>query len=101
MGPPKRRSPTRRSEANGASRSGARKATGRNFTAAPDSRQALVYIDRYGHKHTEAILRNWSPATIKALCVRRLAQARSGRDAGASCNARRDRPDPQAEKTRR
>jgi hypothetical protein len=29
-------------------------------------------IDKYGHVHGEAIFRNWSPAAIKALGIRRV-----------------------------
>jgi hypothetical protein len=29
-------------------------------------------IDRYGHLHSEAIFKNWSPAAIKALGIRRV-----------------------------
>ena len=31
-------------------------------------------VDRYGHVHSEAIFRNWSPAAIKALGVRRIGE---------------------------
>ncbi len=30
------------------------------------------YIDKHGHAHTEAVLRHWSPAVLKALGVRRI-----------------------------
>jgi hypothetical protein len=30
------------------------------------------FIDKHGHLHSEAILRNWSPAAIRALGIRRL-----------------------------
>jgi hypothetical protein len=29
-----------------------------------------VFVDRFGHHHSEAILKNWSPAAIKALGIR-------------------------------
>ena len=29
-------------------------------------------IDRYGHEHSEAIFRNWTPAAIKAMGIRRV-----------------------------
>jgi len=29
-------------------------------------------IDKHGHRHSEAIFRNWSPAAIKALGIRRV-----------------------------
>jgi hypothetical protein len=29
-------------------------------------------IDKHGHLHSEAIFRNWSPAAIKALGIRRV-----------------------------
>lgn len=29
-------------------------------------------VDRFGHAHSEAIFRNWSPAVIKALGIRRV-----------------------------
>jgi hypothetical protein len=31
-------------------------------------------VDKYGHPHSEAVLRNWSPAAIRALGIRRRAQ---------------------------
>ena len=33
---------------------------------------ASQLIDKYGHRHSEAIFRNWSPAAIKALGIRRV-----------------------------
>jgi hypothetical protein len=29
-------------------------------------------IDKYGHVHSEAVLRNWTPAAVKALGIHRL-----------------------------
>jgi hypothetical protein len=29
-------------------------------------------IDRYGHLHSEAVLRNWHPTVIKSLGIRRI-----------------------------
>ena len=29
-------------------------------------------IDRHGHRHTEAVLRHWSPAILKVLGIRRV-----------------------------
>jgi hypothetical protein len=29
-------------------------------------------VDRYGNLHTEGVLRNWSPAALKALGIRRV-----------------------------
>jgi hypothetical protein len=28
------------------------------------------FIDRYGHRHSDAVLRNWSPAAIRAMGIR-------------------------------
>jgi hypothetical protein len=35
-------------------------------------------IDRYGHEHSEAILRNWTPAAIKAMGIRRVGDEPKG-----------------------
>lgn len=35
-------------------------------------------IDEYGHRHSEAVFRNWSPAAIKALGIRRVGGAPDG-----------------------
>ena len=32
-----------------------------------------LYIDKHGHRHTEAVLRHWSPAVLKALGIRLVA----------------------------
>jgi hypothetical protein len=32
----------------------------------------LVFIDRHGHLHTEAVLHNWSEAALRALGIRRV-----------------------------
>ena len=40
--------------------------------------QADQLVDRYGHLHSEAIFRNWSPAAIKALGVRRIPSDEGG-----------------------
>ncbi len=38
----------------------------------PQERSAGQLIDRYGHPHSETIFKNWSPAAIKALGIRRV-----------------------------
>jgi len=35
-------------------------------------------IDRYGHEHSEAIFRNWTPAAIKAMGIRRVGDEPKG-----------------------
>jgi hypothetical protein len=32
-------------------------------------------VDRFGHEHSEAIFRNWTPAAIKALGIQRVRPA--------------------------
>ena len=34
--------------------------------------EASQLIDRYGHPHSESIFRNWTPAAIRALGIRRV-----------------------------
>jgi hypothetical protein len=36
-------------------------------------------IDRYGHVHSEAVFKNWSPAAIRALGIRRVKAEGGGR----------------------
>jgi hypothetical protein len=37
----------------------------------PSPRQGQ-FVDRFGHVHSSAIFKNWSPAAIKAMGIRRL-----------------------------
>jgi hypothetical protein len=46
------------------------KTTTHEYISAAPSTSPL--IDRHGHLHSEAVLRNWSPAALTALGVRRL-----------------------------
>ena len=39
-------------------------------TSEADTAQPL--IDKHGHAHSEAVLRHWSPAVLKAMGVRRI-----------------------------
>jgi hypothetical protein len=32
------------------------------------------FVDRHGHRHSAAILTNWTPAAIKALGIRRVGE---------------------------
>jgi hypothetical protein len=41
-----------------------------SLTNKPEPRPGLV--DKWGHPHSEAIFRNWSPAAIRALGIRRI-----------------------------
>jgi hypothetical protein len=34
------------------------------------AKNAQAFIDRFGHRHSEAILKNWSPAAIRAMGIR-------------------------------
>jgi hypothetical protein len=29
-----------------------------------------VFIEKFGHRHTDAVLRNWSPAALRAMGIR-------------------------------
>ena len=40
------------------------------LTTNTDTAQPLV--DKHGHAHSEAVLRHWSPAVLKAMGVRRI-----------------------------
>jgi hypothetical protein len=41
------------------------------LTNKPELRTGQL-IDKWGHPHSEAIFRNWSPAAIRALGIRRI-----------------------------
>jgi hypothetical protein len=36
----------------------------------PTREDLQVFVDRFGHRHSAAILTNWSPAAIKAMGIR-------------------------------
>jgi hypothetical protein len=36
------------------------------------SGQVKSYVDKYGHPHSEAVVRHWHPKALKALGVRRV-----------------------------
>ena len=40
-------------------------------TAKPEERVGQL-IDKYGHVHSESIFRNWSPAAIRVMGIRRV-----------------------------
>ena len=42
--------------------------------AAQMARTKPLFIDKYGKRHTEAVLRHWHPTVIKALGVRRVSE---------------------------
>ena len=42
----------------------------KDTTAEKQAKKPL--IDRHGHRHSEAVLHNWSPAILKAMGVRRI-----------------------------
>ena len=43
-----------------------------NLTRNSEADTAQPFQDRYGHPHTEAVLRHWSPAILKVLGIRRV-----------------------------
>jgi hypothetical protein len=43
-----------------------------SVTDSPDQRQRKPLIDRYGNRHAESVLSNWSPQILRILGVRRL-----------------------------
>lgn len=42
---------------------------------APETGAGQPLVDKHGHRHSEAVFRNWSPAAIKALGIRRVGGA--------------------------
>ena len=42
-----------------------------SVTDKPELRSGQI-VDRYGHVHSEAVFKNWSPAAIEALGIHRL-----------------------------
>ncbi len=43
-----------------------------NKDTAAEKQANKPLIDRHGHRHSEAVMRNWSPAVIQALGIRRV-----------------------------
>ena len=41
-------------------------------TDKPGDNRGQLIVDKYGHVHTDAVFRHWSPVAIKALGIRRV-----------------------------